>query len=537
MKLDRSSIAAVVFCFLAYVGYEFYLNKKYPERFKSSTVPPTQSQVPPTPTVKTAALASTLSAAPTPVYKQLSASELRIENDTNIYTFDQKKGALAAISLKDFENDERSGPINLLQFPLEIFPTSVINPQSPEGFEATRDGNSLTFIRQESPWLLSHTFKIDEKGYGATLSFHWKNIGRQAENLKSIILMHHTMAPGKKAGHSFLPGMPTNHPFLILAHSGDVERFDALSLCKDNEHKVVHSGTNFNVGVLGFDAHYFVSALLPQEQRMSYRILKDLGGENQPCSFRFFTENEQGLVQPSEDISISYKAWFGPKSTYTFGTYDTNLEKTLDLGFFAKITHPLLWALHFLNDLVKNWGLAVIVLTIFLKLLFYPLTRQAAVSMNKMKKLQPEMNKIREKFKDEPQKMQQEIMRFMGLHKVNPMKGCLPILPQIPVFFAFYRVLSTSIELRQAPFFGWIQDLSSADPYYITPLILGVAMFAQQRLTPTTGLDKTQERIMMLLPLFFTVMMLTLPAGMVLYMLTNTLISIAQQQWLNRRLQ
>jgi YidC/Oxa1 family membrane protein insertase len=213
------------------------------------------------------------------------------------------------------------------------------------------------------------------------------------------------------------------------------------------------------------------------------------------------------------------------------------LEKTLDLGFFAKITHPLLSGLHFLNNLVRNWGLAIIILTLLLKLLFYPLTRQAAISMNKMKKLQPEMNKIREKYKDEPQKMQQEIMRFMSVHKVNPMKGCLPILPQIPVFFAFYRVLSTSIELRHAPFFGWIHDLSSADPFYITPLLLGVAMFLQQKLTPTAGLDKAQERIMMLLPIFFTVMMLTLPAGMVIYMLTNTIVSVAQQQWLNRRLQ
>ncbi len=542
MKLDRSAIIAIIFCFSSYVAYEFYLNKKYPDRFKPTVAQNTQPATPThthteTDSVGKVTTTSISTTTPAPIYNELSANELRIENDTSIYAFDQKKGGLQSITLKAYENDDRTGPINLLQFPLEIFPTSMSHPEAPNGFEATRSGNSITFKRQERSWLLTHTFKVDESGYGVSVDFSWKNIGTQAEELKSVVLMHHTMGPGKKAGHSFLPGMPTNHPFLVLAHSGDVERFDALALCKERDHQVVHTGNNFNVGALAFDAHYFVSALLPQNQRTSYRIMKDLGGENQPCSFSFFTDTDQGLIKPSEEIQLSYKAWFGPKSTQAFGSYDANLEKTIDLGFFAKITHPLLSALQFLYTIFKNWGLAIIALTVLLKLLFYPLTRQAAVSMHKMKKLQPEMNRIREKYKDEPQKMQQEIMRFMSLHKVNPMKGCLPILPQIPVFFAFYRVLSTAIELRLAPFFGWIHDLSSADPYYITPLILGLAMFAQQKLTPTTGLDKTQEKIMLLLPVFFTVMMLTLPAGMVLYMLTNTLISITQQQWLNRRLQ
>ena len=156
--------------------------------------------------------------------------------------------------------------------------------------------------------------------------------------------------------------------------------------------------------------------------------------------------------------------------------------------------------------------------------------------MKRMQKLQPEMKKIQEKFKDDPPTMQRELMKFMSTNKANPFQGCLPILPQIPVFIAFYNVLSQAIELRHAPFFGWIQDLSAADPYYITPILLAVAMFVQQKLTPTPGMDKTQERIMMMMPIVFSLMMLSLPAGMVLYMITNTIVSIAQQQWLNHRL-
>jgi YidC/Oxa1 family membrane protein insertase len=213
------------------------------------------------------------------------------------------------------------------------------------------------------------------------------------------------------------------------------------------------------------------------------------------------------------------------------------LTSTVKFGWFSFIAHPLLLAVKFFYGIFLNYGLAIIAVTVILKILFYPLTRAAAISMKKMQKLQPEMTQIREKYKEDPQRMQRELMGFMAKHKVNPAKGCLPILPQIPVFIAFYNVLSQAIELRHAPFFGWIQDLSAADPYYISPILLGVGMFIQQKLTPNPSLDKNQERIMLMLPLIFTVMMLSLPAGMVLYMLANTVVSIFQQQWLNRRLE
>jgi YidC/Oxa1 family membrane protein insertase len=211
------------------------------------------------------------------------------------------------------------------------------------------------------------------------------------------------------------------------------------------------------------------------------------------------------------------------------------LVASIDLGWFGFLAKPLFRVTQKAEQLTGNWGVAIILVTLLLKTLFFPLNRQASISMKKMNQLKPDMDRIREKFKDDKAAQQQEIMKFMTANKINPMKGCLPILPQIPVFFAFYRILSTSIELRHAPLMGWIQDLSSADPYYITPVLLGVAQFIQQKLTPTAGMDKAQERMMMMLPLVFTVMMLSLPSGMVLYMLVNTIVSIGQQKWLNRR--
>ncbi|MBI2602076.1 MAG: membrane protein insertase YidC [Deltaproteobacteria bacterium] len=543
MKLDRTTILAIVLCVLAYIGYEYYLNQRYPDRFHKKPKPEalvshvSQELSSPRPQESAQSLfpAQTSEAAKLS-YTYLDADQLRIENDTSIFTFDQSLGAIASIVLKEFENEEHTGKMDVLAHPLKIHPMLTTTARDSLGFQAKREGRSLTFSRQEGPWLLSHRVTMDEAGYGASLDFSWKNVGQVPEELRSVIMMKNTL-PTPKEGGGFLPGMPTGRPSLVVAHTGDIERFDAIDLCKKSEQgTIVHTGQNYNLGVIGFDQHYFLTVLLPQSKRASYSILKNSGGEGQTCSFSIFTDNEQGAVKPGEEIVVSYKAWFGPKSTHFFASYDEALPKTLDLGFFGKIANPLLAALRFLHDLVSNWGLAIIIMTLFLKILFFPLTRQAAISMHKMKKLQPEMNKIREKYKGDNQKIQQETMRFMTTHKVNPMKGCLPILPQIPVFFAFYRVLSTSIELRHAPFYGWIIDLSSSDPYYITPILLGVSMFAQQKLTPTTGLDKTQERIMTMVPLIFAVMMLTLPAGMVLYMLTNTVVSIAQQQWLNRRL-
>ena len=245
---------------------------------------------------------------------------------------------------------------------------------------------------------------------------------------------------------------------------------------------------------------------------------------------------DQGEVLPGESVQYNFKSWLGPKVLNQIEGYHPPLKSTLDFGFFATISEWLFILLKTFFGFVGNWGVAIILMTILIKTLFYPLTKLSAVSMNKMKLLQPEMNLIKERFKDDQVKQQQETMKFMASHKINPMKGCLPILPTIPVFIAIWRVLSNSIELRHAPFMGWISDLSQEDPYFITPLILTAIMFLQQKMTPNASIDKTQEKIMMIIPIMFGAMSLKFPAGLVIYMLTNTIVSILQQQWLNKKL-
>jgi YidC/Oxa1 family membrane protein insertase len=189
--------------------------------------------------------------------------------------------------------------------------------------------------------------------------------------------------------------------------------------------------------------------------------------------------------------------------------------------------------LKYINKGTHNFGLAIIVLTIVIKILFFPLTHTSYKSMKDMQKVQPLMLKLKKKYKDDKEKLNKEIMALYRSHKVNPLGGCLPMILQIPVFFALYKALLGSIELRHAPFIFWINDLSAKDPYYITPIIMGASMFIQQKMTPTVG-DPTQAKIMLLMPIVFTIMFLNFPSGLVIYWLVNNVLSIGQQFYINK---
>jgi len=195
---------------------------------------------------------------------------------------------------------------------------------------------------------------------------------------------------------------------------------------------------------------------------------------------------------------------------------------------------PMLTFLNYINTFVNNYGIAIIILTILIKIAFWPLGNKSYKSMKEMQKLQPELTAIREKYKDDKQKAGQETMALYKSHKVNPLGGCLPMVVQIPVFFALYKTLMYAIELRHAPFFWWIQDLSDKDPYYITPIIMGATMFIQQKMSPPAG-DPMQQKIMLVLPVVFTFLFLTFPSGLVIYWLFNNILSIGQQYYIMKK--
>ncbi len=225
----------------------------------------------------------------------------------------------------------------------------------------------------------------------------------------------------------------------------------------------------------------------------------------------------------------------GPKEHDRLKALGVELEYIIDFGFFSILARPLFWILKLFYRFFGNYGWAIVFLTIVVRIPFIPLVNKGQESMKKLQALQPKMNELKQKHKKDPQKMQQEMMELYKKHKVNPMSGCLPMFIQIPVFFALYKVLLVAIELRRAPFVFWIQDLSEKDPYYILPIIMGLTMFIQQKMTPT-AMESQQQKIMTYLPVVFTFLFLNFPSGLVLYWLVSNILSIVQQYYVNKKM-
>jgi YidC/Oxa1 family membrane protein insertase len=233
-------------------------------------------------------------------------------------------------------------------------------------------------------------------------------------------------------------------------------------------------------------------------------------------------------------VSFSFDVYLGPKDVDYLSTAGENLTEVVDFGFFSFLSKPLHLCLNFFYDYVHNYGVAIIILTLIIKLLFWPLTQKSYASMKAMQTLQPEMKKLREKYRGDKEGLNRSMMELYKKHRVNPLGGCLPMLVQIPVFIALYKVLLSTIELRHAPFALWITDLSVKDPYYITPVIMGITMFIQQKMTPST-MDPLQAKMMLAMPVVFTFIFLNFPSGLVLYWLVNNILTIFQQYLIYRK--
>jgi YidC/Oxa1 family membrane protein insertase len=280
----------------------------------------------------------------------------------------------------------------------------------------------------------------------------------------------------------------------------------------------------------GFSDKYFLTCLIPMNSPISsvkVEMTESQPGGNGGLFVSSLIYNVQDHLEGTT-ARLSYGLYVGPKDLDVLKSAGHALEESIDLGWFGFIARPLLVVLKFFNRFTHNYGVAIILLTIGIKILFHPLTRKQYQSMREMQKLQPKLQALREKYKGDRERLNREMMDFYRTHKINPLSGCWPMLLQIPVFFALYKALLNSIELRQAPFVLWIQDLSEKDPCYVTPIIMGATMYLQQKMTPAMG-DPNQQKIMAFMPLIFTVMFLQFPSGLVLYWLVNNLLSIGQQ--------
>jgi len=284
-------------------------------------------------------------------------------------------------------------------------------------------------------------------------------------------------------------------------------------------------------------SNYFMTAIAPaSDQNITIKM-----PIVQNTVWRVGLEPEPFLIQPNTDFPVDVAWYYGPKERAMLEVAPNDLRDAVDLGMFSVISHPLLIFLEFFYNYVHNWGIAILILTFFIRLAFWPLSQKSYKSMKAMQKLQPLMLKLREKYADDKVALQRETMQLYKTYKVNPLGGCLPILVQIPVFIGLYQALLNSIELRHAVFIEylpftsipWLTDLAAKDPFYITPILMGITMLLQQRLSPPPA-DPMQQKVMMFMPIIFTAMFLNFPAGLVIYWLFSNILSITQQ-WLIMR--
>lgn len=320
------------------------------------------------------------------------------------------------------------------------------------------------------------------------------------------------------------------NPFLGAAITTTEENYKKLTFADiaETEFKTSRQG-----GWVAMVQHYFISAWIPDANSTNTYSLRKLG-DNDLYLLGFIGQPQE--VAPGTQGSISASFYAGPKDTERLEQISPYLDLTVDYGWLWWLSKPLFWVMKAIHDLVGNWGLAIIGLIVLIKALFFKLSATSYKSMAKMRKLAPKMAEMKERYGDDRQKFSQEMMKLYKTEQVNPFGGCLPLLIQMPVFLAFYYVLMESVELRHAPFFGWIMDLSVKDPYFVLPIIYGITMWFMQKLNPQPT-DPMQARIMQMLPIVFTIMFLWFPAGMVLYWVTNNILSIAQQYVITKQIE
>jgi YidC/Oxa1 family membrane protein insertase len=366
---------------------------------------------------------------------------------------------------------------------------------------------------------VTKTFVFKRGEYAVALEYEVKNAGAAPRRLASYaqILRH-----WEHASRSYFD--VETYSFKGPAVYDGTKSKD-LNVENDTDSKYQASISN---GWLASLQHQFVAAVVPPA--------------NQPYQYLLQVRNNDYLISatgPMTEIAAGCTAQFheelfvGPKLQSQLAALGRNLERTVDFGILTVLAQPLFTGLNYVHKVIGNWGWSIIIVTALIKLLFYPLSQASGRSMAKMRAVGPRMKQIQETFKDDREKLGRAMMDLYKKEKINPLAGCLPMVVQIPVFISFYRVLLESVEMRQTPFLLWINDLSSRDPYFVLPLLMGGAMFAQFKLNPAPP-DPMQAKIMQFMPLIMTGMMAWFPSGLVLYWLTNTVLSIAQQFRINQ---
>ncbi|MPS94815.1 membrane protein insertase YidC [Comamonas sp.] len=480
------------------------------------------------------------SAAAQPATAATPRQDVTVGSDVMRLTFDSEGGTLKASELLKYSDtvDEKKlmqvfeqnakriylGQTGLIggNFPTHKTPMTVM-----PGERELKDGQDSVQVRFESAdqggVKLVKTFTLKRGSYAVDVQHDVVNTGSTAVNPQLYMQL---VRDGNKPEHESTFYSTFTGPAVYT----DAKKYHKVEF-KDIESGKAEVDKASPNGFVAMVQHYFASAWLLADGIQRDNFVRKVGDN----LYAVGMITPVGTVEPGQTKTVSSRLFSGPQIEPMLEKLSPGLELVKDYGWLTILAKPLYWLLSELHQFIGNWGWSIVALVVLLKIAFYWLNAKAYSSMAKMKAINPRIQEMRERLKDKPQQMQQEMMRIYREEKVNPMGGCLPIIIQIPVFMALYWVLQSSVEIRNAPWIGWIHDLSVPDPFFILPLLMTLSSLLQTALNPAPP-DPMQAKMMWIMPLMFSVMFFFFPSGLVLYWLTNNILSIAQQWIINKRM-
>ena len=557
--MDKRTIIAIVLSLGVLLIYQVFFAKPPAPSIPAAT--PTQQTAPATKEAVTKpAHEQKISIAKETSTKSIVApKDIKVETAQYTAIFSTKGGALKSFQLKGYQKDciecaddiyprlkklftgssdqlpqKRPGLVELVNvkegmpYPLAItFPESSVNISPDSIYETTTTNLDMISAKEMQHLIFSQTyddkikvekiFTFNAENYTVSLDVKVYNLTDSPVNQVPKLSWQQYADP-KQEEDSY------GHDGPVASVAKSIER---QSLKELNKEKIY--GPNVLWG--GYESKYFIASFIPANPSLTSIIMNRDARDMVSVGIK----GQKELIPGGQSGSFTYTLYLGPKEHNLLKAQNVGLEDSIDFGSWLKwLAMPLLLVLNFIHNYIANYGVAIIILTLLIKIIFWPLGNLSYKSMKEMQNLQPKLAEMREKYKTDQAKLSQETMALYKIHKVNPLGGCLPMIIQIPIFFGLYKALLYSIELRHSPLFWWIQDLSAKDPYYITPIIMGATQFIQQKMTPTMG-DPMQAKIMLFMPIVFTFFFLNFPSGLVIYWLFNNILSIGQQYYINKK--
>lgn len=510
---DKNTFIAILLSFTVFFCWQFYVSKKYPQKNQPETSVVQASETP-------AANESTQTAGDTQVKLEPSiVAPIKDPRNQKLAAFKTSEVSmtvtnrgmgLTELALNDLK--DRSGhPIKYTTQEFLPIAETRING-APVLFEVTQKAeNEFVGEADVDNVHVTKTLVFDTKKYVANITTQLTSKDRRL-----LSVSHRLSDTVREVSTSWILPSYEHQEFFALNHDGKQRQMlnpkEATPVSYDN------------ATVAALSSHYFSLAFVNRSDLIP-KMAAQVNTQDQTAVLEYTYQT----AEPVDQLVTKTMFFFGPKDLELLKSIDPEMTDIIDFGFFGFIGKPLLSTMKFIFAFIQNWGVAIILLTILIRIVLLPLNLYSYKAMKRMQKIQPLLKSIKEKYKNDPARMNQETLQIMRTEKANPLSGCLPMLMQIPIFFALYQVLGKSIELYQAPFAFWIHDLSLKDPFFVLPILVGITFFVQQKITPTTSMDPAQQKVLLFMPLIFSVFMLSVPSGLTLYMFVNSLFGVIQQ--------